>query len=193
MIHALTILLLALIAGLASPTIIQAEQVGDETQHCASRSRGTGTPVFSDYPTEQAVTARPKPPVLVSARDRLYRTRIKEAAAKGPNFAGHYSVAEWGCGTACHQLAIVDLNTGKVYDTSFREVDYHTPTEPNWDPEWWCYPQVANYQIGSRLLIVEGCLDGKQCGRNYYSIEPSGLRYLKHDPDLSKDGTVAPF
>jgi hypothetical protein len=27
-----------------------------------------------------------------------YRTRIREAARKGPNFAGHFTVASWGWG-----------------------------------------------------------------------------------------------
>jgi len=31
------------------------------------------------------------------------------------NFAGHYCFISWMCGSACHQSAIVDLQTGMVY------------------------------------------------------------------------------
>ena len=34
----------------------------------------------------------------------------------GANFAGHYSVVAWGCGTECETFMIVDLKTGKVFD-----------------------------------------------------------------------------
>ncbi len=34
----------------------------------------------------------------------------------GPNFAGHYVVIQWGCGSQCVMMAIVDMKTGIVYD-----------------------------------------------------------------------------
>jgi hypothetical protein len=53
---------------------------------------------------------------------REYRTRIKEAIDKGVNFAGHFTIANWGCGTSCIQFAIIDDISGRilVFDT-----DYH--------------------------------------------------------------------
>jgi hypothetical protein len=36
------------------------------------------------------------------------------AAEGGPNFAGHYTVALWGCGTSCQSFAIIDAKTGAV-------------------------------------------------------------------------------
>ena len=43
-----------------------------------------------------------------------FRTRLREGAAKGPNFAGHFTVVTWGCGSSCQEHAIVDAQTGKV-------------------------------------------------------------------------------
>lgn len=40
----------------------------------------------------------------------------REWAAKGPSFAGNFTIAEWGCGTECEQIAIVDDKTGDVFD-----------------------------------------------------------------------------
>ncbi len=32
------------------------------------------------------------------------------------NFGGHYVFVEWGCGSPCKSSALVDVNTGIVYD-----------------------------------------------------------------------------
>ena len=54
-------------------------------------------------------------PVIKTAEARRFRTMIREAAAKGPNFAGHFTVAEWGCGAGCVSVAIIDAATGSIY------------------------------------------------------------------------------
>jgi hypothetical protein len=43
-----------------------------------------------------------------------FRTVIRTGASKGANFAGHYAVIEWGCGTSCQDHAIVDVVNGKL-------------------------------------------------------------------------------
>ena len=48
-----------------------------------------------------------------------FRTRLIEGAKKGPNFAGHYTVVTWGCGTNCAVVAIVDAKTGIVHFAPF--------------------------------------------------------------------------
>jgi len=45
---------------------------------------------------------------------REYRTEITEQASDGINYAGHYTVAKWGCGTNCIGFAIIDAINGKV-------------------------------------------------------------------------------
>lgn len=45
---------------------------------------------------------------------KLFQTTITEQNAEGPNFAGHYTVATWGCGTECQGFAIVDAITGNI-------------------------------------------------------------------------------
>lgn len=46
----------------------------------------------------------------------LFRTTITNQVAEGANFAGHYTVATWGCGTSCIGYAIVDVVTGNIID-----------------------------------------------------------------------------
>jgi len=148
-------------------------------------------PEFKEYLTAETFAGKAHPPTLATPLDRKYRTVINESVAKGVNFAGQYVVAVWGCGTGCQKFVIVDAKTGTVYDPPFDEVDYHNPPgEPEVD--WWCYSALLNFNKESRLLIVEGCLRGKQCGRTYFVME-NALKQLEYDPDLLPDGTVAPY
>ena len=51
---------------------------------------------------------------------REYRTVIRSQMRLGPNFAGHYRVVVWGCGSSCAMFAAVDLNSGRVYHRIIR-------------------------------------------------------------------------
>lgn len=56
---------------------------------------------------------------------RRFRSAIKRAIfSSGVNFAGHYNLARWGCGTSCQMGAITDLKTGRVYDLPSASGDY---------------------------------------------------------------------
>lgn len=62
--------------------------------------------VFTDNPAAVDFTS--------NSDAALFRTTITEQAKEGPNFAGHYTVATWGCGTECEGYAIIDTITGKI-------------------------------------------------------------------------------
>jgi hypothetical protein len=72
-------------------------------------------PRFSDYPATDTSQGRNAPLVLSTARDRQFKTFLKENAIQPPNFAGHYILATMGCGTQCAQAALIDASTGLVY------------------------------------------------------------------------------
>lgn len=96
-------------------------------------------PRFEDYPVREVYRGRPAPVDLASAPGaQRFRTVLREGAARGPNFAGRYTVVEWGCGSPCHAFAIVDARTGRVYFV----------------------PQTANagaeYRLDSRLFVIDG-------------------------------------
>jgi hypothetical protein len=59
---------------------------------------------------------------------RRFRTSIKDGVKRGVNFAGHYCIVEWGCGTQCQSWIIVDLLTGNIYDgiSTCRGQDYRS-------------------------------------------------------------------
>jgi hypothetical protein len=47
---------------------------------------------------------------------KSFITRIKEGCKEGVNFAGHYTLIYWGCGTACQYGVVVDRKTGKIFN-----------------------------------------------------------------------------
>jgi hypothetical protein len=71
-------------------------------------------PVHSDSVTERVAVD------LTSHRDaRRFRTMLREGARKGVNFAGHFALVTWGCGTDCRQLAIIEARSGRVFFAAF--------------------------------------------------------------------------
>ena len=98
-----------------------------------SESESTSTqdmPWYADYdiyPKFDEYTGTPAKPDLASnPLGYTYRTRISDAAEKGPNFSGHFTIAQWGCGTECQSSAIIDTKTGKIYNglTSEHGIEY---------------------------------------------------------------------
>ena len=74
-------------------------------------------PDFDMYPVaEQYKGPIAAPDFSSNPRTREFRTRITEAMKQGVNFAGHYVIAEWGCGTSCQSHAIIDAKTGKIIE-----------------------------------------------------------------------------
>jgi hypothetical protein len=74
---------------------------------------------FADYPASVASHGVPVAPRLTTPGQGMYRTVIRRWAWNGPNFAGHFTIAEWGCGTGCVQMAVVDAQSGHVYEGPF--------------------------------------------------------------------------
>ena len=78
-----------------------------------SLARATMRPDFAEFP---AVVRHGAPAAIHqhTAQDRRYRTMLGTAAAAGPNFAGNYTIASWGCGSACVQWATIDAVSGRL-------------------------------------------------------------------------------
>jgi hypothetical protein len=129
-------------------------------------------PKFEDYPVKEIFTGTPAAPILATPQQRLYRTRIRKGVAKGagvlrdgkeqsgPNFAGHYFVIWWTCGSPCGMTAIVDARSGKIYDPplssgdgpndSFFLPDVILPDVKTGAP-WAASPE---FRLNSSLMIV---------------------------------------
>jgi hypothetical protein len=129
---------------------------------------------FQEYPATvfRGAPARPK---LETPLAREHATIIRRGAIRGVNFAGHYRIIDWGCGTSCGVYVIVDERTGRVF-------------EP---------PEISNgvdlgvagpdFRPDSSLFVLANCPEPKvyglkNCQRKFYRWDGARLMLLKNVP-----------
>lgn len=139
-------------------------------------------PRFADYLAAPGRPGRPTAPVLASRRARSFRTTIHNQAADGPNFAGHYTVVVWGCGSSCTSAAIVDAATGRVmFPDAINDISgvHVAAVEPPGRPE--AAYNSLRFQLDSRLLVVVGAPneDERRDGVAYFVWTGFRLRLLR--------------
>jgi len=105
---------------------------------------------FDDYSVTEEFRGVPAPVLLRSARyGRTFRTRLREGARSGPNFAGTFSIVIWGCGAPCQMVAVVDARSGQLSRQLLQTssgVEYRAnsrliladPVRPDDPPNWKC-------------------------------------------------------
>lgn len=84
-----------------------------------------------------------KPNFRTDPSAKTFSTRIREGCKEmGVNFAGHYTIIEWGCGTQCLNSAIVDRISGEIIFSQFQSdsIEGHFGID---------------YRIDSRMIIME--------------------------------------
>lgn len=139
-------------------------------------------PSFEQFAATETFSGKPAAPTLKTAGQRMFRTRIREAAAKGPNFAGHYTIAEWGCGSGCVSIALIDSSDGRVFDGPFQTLSWDLV---NYEGK---YPSNANgfvplsFHRDSRLLVARGCPQDKDCASYFYEWTGSQFKLLRKIP-----------
>lgn len=113
---------------------------------------------------------------------RTFRTRLSEALAGGVNFAGHYIVTGWGCGTGCTNAAIIEARTGDViWPDQFMNIDASYGDGYS--------DEQIEFKKNSRLLIIHGRPGSKNenakippSGDHYYEWRGNRLHVLKSVP-----------
>ena len=139
-------------------------------------------PDFADYPVREIYQCKPARSQIVTPYQKRFRTVIRESVHEGVNFAGHYAVAIWGCGTSCAQFAVTDVISGRVYDPPLGSVALHLGPDDDHQPQK--YPDIVNAKPDSALMVIEGCPDeGEKCGRFYYHFDQGRFTLLRFDPD----------
>jgi hypothetical protein len=130
--------------------------------------------------TGPAVIARPQPPIPGGPDETAEHLdkRVRDEERKGPNFAGHYTIVLFSCGSDCANMGIVDVLTGHVYDTPFVGVLGCPMNQPD----------TLLYHLDSRLFVVNGSLelaakshmisDGP-CGTFYYEWTGKRLKLIR--------------
>lgn len=141
-------------------------------------------PSFAAYrvPVLQ-VAESPKLDLKSSLTARMYRTLLRQEISKGPNLAGHYRVAIWGCGTSCAMFAVVNLKTGRVItpeDFHDSSTEYFGVEGQSVFPGSQSGDDVFGFRLDSRLLVILGDLDEDESreGAFYFVLDSERLRLI---------------
>ena len=158
-------------------------------------------PRLEDYPVTEIYKGAPATPVLVTAEQRQYRTRIRNGVmngegvwsgswkspikTSGPNFAGHYFVIRWGCGSDCLMMAVVDAKTGEVYDPplSGSGAELYVNMDMLGDRE-------IDFNPNSSLMVLRNAcrIARSECGVYYFNWQNDKFVLLKRvSIDLTKE------
>ncbi len=156
----------------------------------AQAEKPVSLPKLADYPVKEVFTGQAKQPILTSVVQRAFRSRIRNGVSKGegvwngswdnptltakPNFAGHYFVIRWGCGSNCLMMAIVDAETGKVFNPPLNigelglQMDLMSKQEIDFEP------------TSSLMILRNACKAGRsECGIYYFNWETDRFRLVK--------------
>jgi hypothetical protein len=145
-------------------------------------AQGGDAPRFGDYP-EPAFKGRAAALKLTTPQARAYRTRLREGARRAVNFAGHYKLHTWSCGTGCLQTAFIDAKTGAVFfpaELNGFIVCFYDP-KPVEDLE-----EALKFERGSRLIIMSGYPTSERDkpepkkGLYYYEWTGRDLKLIKY-------------
>jgi hypothetical protein len=150
-------------------------------------------PRFEDFPANKVFSGTPVAPKLLEPWAKMYRTRIEQGVTNpdsafrrqeyvkstGPNFAGHYFVLNWGCGTGCMMLVVVDAISGRVFPPplSIGNQGNQKIGLPMLGLSWADF----DYRVDSRLFMIKTCplevgFTYPFSGTSYYTIEPNGWK-----------------
>jgi len=138
-------------------------------------------PRFEDYPVTEVWRGIPAPVKLGTPAEHMFRTELKTAAKEPPNFAGHYRVTQWGCGTRCAAGALIDLTTGDVFSLP------RSLNRSGWEHWIFCASMYDKGGIDSRpdsrILVVRCGAQADDQGNNtpdsyYFLWEQNHFRLL---------------
>lgn len=121
------------------------------------------TPQFEDFPAPADFKGKPAAPKVERASDRMFRTKIRDGASAGPNFAGKFTIVQWGCGAGCVQTVVVDAASGAIYHLPSAELPCEAGNDATCPLSVSCQTgEPFAFRKNSQLLVVHACAkDGK--------------------------------
>lgn len=136
------------------------------------KSDNAGLWSFKNYPAAADFAGKPAAPILATSHEHLMRIQIRTQASQGPNFAGHFSLAKWGCGSPCLAFVIIDAESGTIYDPGFSVA---CANENGMDAS-------IDFKLTSRLLVTTGFSEKSGCGTDYYEWDEKKLILIHFEP-----------
>ncbi len=101
-----------------------------------------------------------------------YRTRLRNGAQQPVNFAGHYQLIQWGCGTTCSTGAVIDALTGRV---TFLPAVMTQGMQASMDANF----NSIEFRVNSRLIVFSGQLNETGVlGTHFYLWNGSALQHV---------------
>ena len=183
--------LLCALLGPMAPSVQKPPAPSDECDLVTTADLSdTEAPTFAEHPVvTQKVVSAPRLDLKSNPIAKTYRTVLRREVIEGPNYAGHYRVAFWGCGTSCAMFAVIDLKTGKVITArEFATVSgIHLATDdflPGTASDGWGF----RYKRSSSLLVVLGDPDEDESrfGAYYFVVQGQTLRLI-YTTKVTKD------
>jgi len=182
------LVLVALLMGCCSSVFAASDDGGYGQPTIRSADIPQDAPRLQDYPAKAYKGPNASPDVS-DPRSRMYRTQLRGWATEKANFAGHYILATWGCGTGCTQIAVIDALTGKVFHPAGLRtnsiVDVHEELLVDGDSS----PRRADfgalrYSVDSRLLVLVGMPENRKENRgiSYFVWENDAMRRIRFVP-----------
>ncbi len=104
-------------------------------------------PKFEDYPVDEYKGKIAPIDFSTKPEAREFRTVITTAEKQGPNFAGNYTVATWGCGTGCQEFAVINAKTGEI-------IHYPNGSNGVYSDTISTLGHQFEYKMNSRLFVV---------------------------------------
>ncbi len=158
------------------------------------------TPTFAQYSAKVEKIRHVTVDLTSHRHARMFRTNLRNAAKEGVNFAGHYILTGWGCGTNCSEWAIIDARNGRVFfPREFEGVGYGFCDLPEKGLPG-DMPKMSDDAAGplyskpnSRMVILTGFTGGgldnrrAKCGNYFFEWTGATLRQLKLVPGKRTD------
>ena len=105
-------------------------------------------PEFTEYKASSYYHEKPaKIDFKTWPESKEYKTTISDTQNKGANFAGHFVISEWGCGTFCRGISVSDAKNGRI--SFYAETLYEAP-------------EGLSFNIDSNLLILNPLRDDEK-------------------------------
>lgn len=134
-------------------------------------SAAANIPKFRDFTVDIYKGPVAAPNLSSNSQAKTYRTRLREAAKGGVNFAGHYILASWGCGTSCATGAVIDARNGDVFFFPFSVCCWR-----NVDDGF----QPIEFRKNSTLIVFAGLRNEQGAmGAHFYDFQSGNFIHLK--------------
>jgi len=127
---------------------------------------------FQHYPVVEDFKGSPAKPLLVTPHERSLRTQILDQAGEGPNFAGHFTIAHWGCGSPCVGFFIINERTGTIYDPHFAVACADNNQMDS----------SLDFNLNSRLIVATRFSDKFGCGTDFLEWDGKRLKSVYFEP-----------